>query len=429
MKVKALALPLRAPSYYGWWMALVATGALAVGSGVSFWAYGLYFEPLEREMGWTRTELSGAVGLTWALTALSGPLAGWWVDRLGVRSAFLAGTVPTAITYFLLAGIRSLWQFYALLLAAAVTRAWLGNVVVQALVSRWFRWRRGQAMSLASSGLGLGGFIFTPLLVFLIEEWGWRQAFACSGVILLAYFLPVALFLVRDSPAHLGQEEPPPSRRAVSSPVAVSAVSYRLSEAVRTPVFWSIAFGQGLLYMAQLSFLIHAVPFLRSEGISPGGAAALVSAITALYTTLRIALGGLTDRIPPRLLGAGIAVLQASALGLLLWRTAPPTLAVFVPAWAVGQASGAVIEPLLIGRYFGTAHFGSVLGASGVVSSMGFALGPFLASVLYDSLGDYDAALALFMVSFGLSALCFLAVGHLGRRLQPGDAAGAPREA
>ncbi|HXG42192.1 MAG TPA: MFS transporter [Dehalococcoidia bacterium] len=429
MKVKALALPLRAPSYYGWWMALVATGALAVGSGVSFWAYGLYFESLERDMGWTRTELSGAVGLTWALTALAGPAAGWWVDRLGVRSAFLAGTVPTAITYFLLAGMRSLWHFYALLLMAAVTRAWLGNVVVQSLVSRWFRWRRGQAMSLASSGLGLGGFIFTPLLVFLIEEWGWRQAFVCSGVALLAYFLPVALFIVRDSPAEMGLEEPAPPHGQASSPVAVSAVSYRLAEAVRTPVFWAIALGQGLLYMAQLSFLIHAVPFLRSEGMSPGGAAALVSAITALYTALRIALGGLTDRFPPRTLGASIALLQAAALGLLLWETAPPTLAVFVPAWAVGQANGAVIEPLLIGRYFGTAHFGSVLGASGVVSSMGFALGPFLASVLYDALGNYDAALAMFMASFGLSALCFLAVGPLGRRLRSEKREGASRGA
>ncbi len=416
MKGKALARSLRLPSYYGWWMALVATGAMAVVSGVSFWAFGLYFEPLEREMGWTRSQLSGAVGLTWALSAVAGPAVGWWVDRYGVRSAFLLGTVPTTIVYLLLAGLRSLWQFYALMLAAAVFRAWLANVPVQSLVSRWFRWRRGQALSLANAGLGIGGFVFTPLLVYIIEEWGWRQAFAFSGLVLLAYFLPVSLFLVRDSPAEMGLEEPPLSG-AVPANSAASAVSYRLAEAVRTPVFWAIACAQGLLYVGQTSFLIHAVPFLRSEGLTAGGAAALVSAITALYTVLRVTTGRLTDLVPTRLLGAGIALLQAAALGLLLWSVSPVTLAMFVPAWAVGQANGFVIEPLLVGRYFGLVHFGAVLGASGVVSTMGLAVGPYLTGALYDASGSYDAALLMLVAALGLAAACYLAVGPLGRPL------------
>ncbi|GBD13362.1 Oxalate:formate antiporter [bacterium HR24] len=427
MRVKAPALPLRAPSYYGWWMALASMGALAVSSGVSFWSFGLYLEPLEREMGWSRSQLTGAISLTTAVSALMGPVVGWWVDRFGVRSAFLLGTIPTAISYFLLAGIGSLWQFYALMLAGAVVRTWLMNVPAQALVSRWFMWRRGQALSLANAGLGLGGFIFTPALVYIMETWGWRQAFAFSGLAVIGYFLPVALLLVKDSPGQLGVEEPPARPSTSPSRAAAGTVSYRLHEAVRTPVFWSIAGAQGLLYLAQLSFLIHAVPFLRSEGLSPGGAAALVSAITALYTVLRVAMGRVTDWVPPRMLGVGIATLQAMALGLVLWTTAPPALAVFVPVWALGQANGSVIEPLLIGRYFGVAHFGAVLGASGVISTMGFAIGPFLASALYDALGDYDAALLMFIGAFAAAGCCYLLVGPLGRRLQAREQGAASR--
>jgi cyanate permease len=214
----------------------------------------------------------------------------------------------------------------------------------------------------------------------------------------------------------MGLEEPPLSG-AVPANSAASAVSYRLAEAVRTPVFWAIACAQGLLYVGQTSFLIHAVPFLRSEGLTAGGAAALVSAITALYTVLRVTTGRLTDLVPTRLLGAGIALLQAAALGLLLWSVSPVTLAMFVPAWAVGQANGFVIEPLLVGRYFGLVHFGAVLGASGVVSTMGLAVGPYLTGALYDASGSYDAALLMLVAALGLAAACYLAVGPLGRPL------------
>jgi len=70
-------------------------------------------------------------------------------------------------------------------------------------------------------------------------------------------------------------------------------------------------------------------------------------------------LGRVTDYVSPRLLGVGIATLQA--LALALWTTSLRAQAVFVPVWALGQANGSVIEPLLIGCYFGTAHCGAVL--------------------------------------------------------------------
>ena len=69
------------------------------------------------------------------------------------------------------------------------------------------------------------------------------------------------------SSAHLGVEEPAAAARASRWRAAVGRISYRLDEAVRRPVFWSIAGAQGLLYLAQLSFLIiHAVPFLALRG-------------------------------------------------------------------------------------------------------------------------------------------------------------------
>lgn len=413
--MKGLTLPVRAPSYYGWWIVLTGTGTLAVTTGVSFWAFGLYFEPLEEQFGWSRAQLSGAVSMTWLIGGLLGPLIGRWLDRYGPRSAMLVGAVTTAATYFLLAAMNALWQYYALLFAAAFFRSWIYYLPVNALVSRWFVWRRGQALSIANAGLGLGGFIFTPLIVYLIESLGWRQAYFVSGLIVLAYFVPVTLVVVRNRPEDMGVEEPPLQR---PSPVMQSVLdqrSYTLRAALRTPAFWLVAAAASFMYMGQLSFMIHAVPFFRSEGLSSGGAAALMTSVTGLYTALRF-VGGVSDRVTPRTLAIVTVLLQALGLALLMVSTAAPALGIFVLLWAMGQANSPVIEPLLISRFFGTAHFGSILGMSGVFSNMGYAMGPLLAGALYDWTGSYDAALVMFITSFLTAASCYVLLAPLGRR-------------
>ena len=58
--------------YYGWWLLAGSIAAMALGSGVSFWAFGLYIEPLEEQFGWSRGEVSGALSLGLLTGGLSG---------------------------------------------------------------------------------------------------------------------------------------------------------------------------------------------------------------------------------------------------------------------------------------------------------------------------------------------------------------------
>lgn len=400
-------LPFRLPTYYGWWVVFAATGALCVSSGVSFWAFGLYIDPLEEEFGWSRAEISGAISLAWLVSGLLGPLVGIWVDRYGPRSAMMLGSVLLAVSYFFLATIDTLWELYLLYFISSAFRAWMFYIPVQALVSRWFTYRRGQALGITTAGFGFGGFIFTPLLILIIEQWGWRQAYALSGVILLAYFLPATIFLIRNRPEDVGAREPEVPRPAPAAREVPWGESYTLGQALRTRSFWLLAMGLNLMFMAQLSFLVHAVPFYRSEGLSPGVAAALVSANTALYTTLRLSLGFLADRVPPRTIALILTLFQAATLSIIIFSTAPPVLALFVLLWALGQAGGPIIEPLLISRTFGVAHFGSILGASGLVATTGQVVGPVIGGWLFDVTGSYDIAFLVYVGSFLLAATCY----------------------
>jgi len=74
--------------YRGWWLLAASVAAMAIGSGVSFWSFGLYIEPLESEFGWSRTEVSLGFSISFVIAGISGPAVGRWIDaRRGPRSS------------------------------------------------------------------------------------------------------------------------------------------------------------------------------------------------------------------------------------------------------------------------------------------------------------------------------------------------------
>ncbi|RLC58017.1 MAG: hypothetical protein DRI30_03260, partial [Chloroflexi bacterium] len=143
--------------YYGWFILGGSVLAMALGSGISFWAFGLYIDPMEQEFGWSRAEVSAGFSVSLAISGLSGPLIGRWVDARGARSAILVGAVMTSVTYLLLATTSSLWQWFLYLSINAVFRQMMFFIPFQALISRWFDKRRGMALGILGTGFSLGG--------------------------------------------------------------------------------------------------------------------------------------------------------------------------------------------------------------------------------------------------------------------------------
>ena len=161
---------------------------MALGSGVSFWAFGLYIAPMEQEFGWSRAEVSAGFSVSLGISGLSGPLIGRWVDARGARSAILFGAVMTAVTYLLLATTSSLWQWFLYLSINAVFRQLMFFIPFQALISRWFDRRRGMALGILGTGFSLGGFVVL-IMAFVIDEVGWDGSFIFSAVAVLVLFL------------------------------------------------------------------------------------------------------------------------------------------------------------------------------------------------------------------------------------------------
>jgi MFS family permease len=381
---------------------------------VSFWAFGLYVEPLEAEFGWARAEVSFAFSLALLASGLCGPLIGRWIDARGPRSAILVGAVLTSLTYLVLATTQSLWQWYLFNAVNAVVRQLMFFFPFMALMSRWFDRRRGIAVSVLGSGFSLGGFAVVPIMGVVLGAVGWRGALVFTAVAIAALFIPLATFLVRNRPSDVGAfvDGLPPEPLIDGRSRAEYGLT--LGQALRTRQFWVLSAALMLFFYGMLGWLVHQIPFYESVGISRAAATGIVSAAAGLGILSRLALGIVADRID-RFESAAMVLsgLLACAMLILWLNSSPLGIAIFVTLWICGSSGGPMMEALLITRSFGVAHFGSILGAIAAVETGGQILSPTIAGAIYDATGGYDWALVMFVCSFTASLVLFAVARRL----------------
>jgi len=397
-----------------------SVAAMAVGSGVSFWAFGLYIDPLEDEFGWSRAGVSLGFSISLLVSGLLSPMVGRWIDGYGPRRVILVGAVLTAATYVLLATTESLWQWYTYQSINAVFRQMMFFIPFQALISRWFDRRRAIAIGILATGFSLGGVVVVPVMRVVIDAFGWDGSFIFSAVIVAALFIPLGLFVIRNHPSEVGAMVDGvalrPNQGSLRDQTTAAAFGgMTVGAAMRTPLFWLLALAFMALFFGLFGWMVHAVPYFESVGRSPGWAAALVAIAAGGGVLSRLLFGFGVDRwfsiatgslVTVGFMGLSIAVLLLS--GGSVWG-----IVLFMIVFMIGSGGGPMLEPLLLTRAFGVRHFATILGMVVVVETTGQVVSPVAAGAIFDSTGEYDWALAMFSVAFLASVLLFVVAARL----------------
>ena len=292
--------------YYGWVVVGITALTLLVAAGVRA-ASGVLVKPLENDLGWSRSSISFAISIGLVLYGLAGPAGGALMDRFGPRRMMLAGLALTALAPVSASLLSALWQFTAVWGALGGLGTGMAATVLGATVAnRWFVRRRGLVMGIFGAATSAGQLVFVPLLIWIVDGWGWRSAVVMLAVIAVAILLPILVFM-RDNPADIGlrplggTDEPqaPQMQAAVRSGAVMRG-------AVRVPEFWLLA-GSFFVCGATSIGLIgtHFMPHSSDQGISEATAAGALALMGAMNFVGTVASGWLTDRYDPRKLLAG----------------------------------------------------------------------------------------------------------------------------
>ncbi len=383
------------------------THCLNVGS--VFYSFGVFFHPLSVAFGWTRTQTSWGFSLAAVLGSLYASMAGRIVDRHGPRPAQLFGLVMLSVGFLFLSGIQSLTQYYlGMGLLVALGSAALGPVSSNTAVARWFVRRRGTALGIATAGISMGGVIFVPLTQWLIDHLGWRHSFVALAVIVAVTGLPPVALWMRRSPESMGLlPDGEPMRPSVEIGLAERdlELSVTPSEAVRSREFWLIAFAFGLTVSGLSAVLIHQIPYLLDQGVSPTVASWVLGGTAAVGVVGKLGFGSLIDRGDQRRIILVCFALQALGVSLLFFARSPIVLGAYVLLYGYAMGGNATLQATMVGECFGRTHYGAIAGRMSPVIVTLQALGVPFVGWVHDRTGSYRIAFVTVLVTTLVAAV------------------------
>jgi sugar phosphate permease len=381
---------MRGTLFYGWWIVWACFIITLYASGIIFYGFTAFFEPLVREFGWSYTQISFASSLRGLEMGILAPLVGILADRFGSRKLMLYGVIAVGLGLILLGFTRSLLTFYGAIILISFGAGGCTTVVTMTVVAHWFRRKIGKALGIMSSGFGASGLMI-PLVVMVIDAFGWRTAVIACGIGMWVIGIPLSL-VVRDRPEPYGYfpdgdvlpfgdsedfAEIRGGKKHFLDLLKIKELRYlNLAEAIR--------------FMVLTAVIIHIMPYLSTVGWSRTGAGLVAAAIPLVSVAGRLLFGWLSDLFNKRLVMAWAFTCMGCGMLVLPYAGTDYLIILFLILFSTGIGGITVLRGAILREYFGSASFGTMIGIVMGFGAAGGIVGPTLAGLVFDTLGNYQ---------------------------------------
>ncbi len=389
------------PEFRQGWKVLLAAmvGVSLCVTGLPNYAIGLFTDPLSREFGWTRSQIS--LWSVWQFGALAciTPVAGVLIDKFGSRRVAL---ISIPLFSAAIASLSLLGSDIRMLYVGAVATSVLGGGTIVTLYSKtvngWFKGGRGRALGFMGSGIALASIFGPRMLQSVVDRVGWRSGFLFLALLVLTAF-PFAFFLLFEKD------------RTSASPDDAPKTGLTLGQAIRTPIFWYQGVTYLLMSLLTNGLLISLVPYLTDQKFTRAEAAAKLGLFGVSSLLGRLASGFVFDRFRAPPVCAAVYFLAAvAAATLAVFGVRFSSLCIIVTGLALGSEVDAL--SYLAARYFGMRAYGEIATLFAVGIAIGNGIGPYAITRLREASGGYEVP---FLVVSGLTAVAAGLMVLLGR--------------
>ncbi len=394
----------RLPVYYGWVNLMVAALAMVGTLPGRTQGLGLVTESLLKDLHIDRVVFA-QINL-WA-TLLGSLLCigiGRLIDRLGSRVALTGVAVALGAVTLAMSGVNGvLWLALLITLTRGLGQSAL-SVISITIVGQWFVRRLSLAMAVYSVVLSVGFMIAFPVVGIVVENSGWRAAWAGVGAAILFGLAPIGWLLVRRTPEDCGVSvdgEKDGEKKQEEKSVE-SGAGHTLLEAMATPAFWIFALASSIYGLIASGISLFNESILRELGFDAATyrSSLVIIALTSLIGNF---FGGwlATKWSLNRLMALTMSLLALSLLALPHVRTQAQVAAY---ASVMGLAGGFVIVIFFSfwSRAFGRAHLGKIQGAAQMMTVLASAIGPLLLAECLARTGSYAVIFYLLAAVVGL---------------------------
>ena len=368
--------------------------------GTLFYAFALLIEPMERELGWSKTALTAAFSLALVSSAFFAVPVGRLIDRGYGRAVMTGGSVLAALLLVLWAFTESYPVFLLIWLGLGAATSALFYEAGFAVLALNLGLLARRGITIITLVAGFASTVFIPLLHVLIDRYGWRDTIlvmAALNIGICAVLHACGIPAAPAKPRHTGDSRS--SLPPASNPRRVLA----------KPAFWLFVITSVLQGIISVGIPVHLIPILLERGFSIEAAVAAYTVIGPAQVAARF-LTGFGERAMS-LKGIGVVTMAMSALGFLLLpfiQAGSWLILAFAALYGASNGMLTIVRALLPPELFGREDYGAIQGMIAMPVRITMAIAPFAFGALWAWWGNYDAVLILCLVMAVFSLIAFM---------------------
>lgn len=406
---------LRKKVFYGWWILALGSLINAIGVGILYHSFTVFFLPLKRDLGVSSAAISLLYGAARLEGGIEGPVVGHLIDRFGSRMLILIGACLAGVGLIMLSAVDNFWTFFFIYVFIVSLGSNAGFFhPVSAAINKWFIRYRGLSFSVITASGSIGGMVMAPLLSFIILNYGWRQGAIFAGIIILLVAIPSALPM-KKTPESMGLhpdgQKLDEHSKSFSPRLEIKDVDFSVREAIRSTPFWLLAMAITLRISVTVAINTHFVPILVWRGMSESVSAYLVSLSAFCSIFFSLTFGWLGDRWNKAYLSGLCLLPTILAMIALIFSQEIFFLYLFPIAFAITYGT-VPLNWALIGDFFGRRIYATVRGLMGIGYGTGTFISPIFAGWIYDKTDSYVLVLIAFSIILLVASLFFAILRH-----------------
>jgi MFS family permease len=365
--------------------------------GTIFYAFALFVEPMEQELGWSKSELTAAYSLALATSAFFAVPVGRLIDLGYGRTVMSGGSVLAAVLMVAWSRIESYSVFILIWAAFGFSMSSVFYEPGFAVLARRLGFLTRRGITFMTLVGGFASTVFIPLTHLLIESLGWRDALLVLAgfnlaicAVVHAVFIPPALKKTSPSTSEPPQTLPPSARSVL-----------------RKASFWCFVASSVLQGFIAAAMPIHLIPILTERGFSLDMAVVAFSIIGPAQVAGRMAMAMGERAFGMK--GTGVATLGLGVLAFGLLALLPVGfwwVAAFAALFGASNGMMTIVRALLPPELFGRENYGVIQGMIAMPVRLTTASAPFLFGALWAWWGNYTAVTIL-CLGFSVAALGF----------------------
>jgi len=372
---------------------------LAVAAGINFLAGLLYIwsivsKGLIEQYNWTSKQASLPYTIATISFVIAMAAAGRLQDKKGPRicAAISAILIGTGLI------LSSLTTNPKLILVTfgVITGAGIGfsSIATMPPALKWFSpQRKGLITGVVVGGIAIASVFYSPLMDYLIRQFGVSKSFLFIGVGVLVLMLVLSRFLTNPPAGFVPKPVATPMNKHLSFSQPVIETTWQ--ETLHMPKFYVLWLMLGLSSAAGLMVIGHAAGIAKTQVGWKGGFILVI--LIAVFNALGRLVGGHISDIVGRIAYLrGVFIILAVNMLIFPHYQSIPLLCLGASITGVCYGSIFAVFPATTADYFGLKHFGANYGLVFTAWGFGGFLGPMTAASILDATGSYNLAYIIF---------------------------------